>query len=292
MNSIYDCYTLNNGMKLPCQGFGTYKAAGSDSVEVIKKAVGYGYRFFDTASLYETERMLGQAVRECGIARDELVIETKLWIQERGYENAKRALEASLRRLQMDYVDLYLIHWPRETGRTDENWKETNFDTWRALEELQQEGKVRGIGCSNFLPHHLEPILKNCKIKPAVNQLELHPGCSQEAAVKYCLEHEIRPVAWSPLGRGAGMDECNIVKVLSEKYEKSPAQISLRFLMQKGIVPIPKASSEVHMKSNTELFDFSLSEEEIWMISCMPQTGWLGEHPDFHIPKVKVNQNQ
>ena len=292
MNSIQDCYTLNNGMKLPCQGFGTYQTTGKDSVEVIKKAIECGYRFFDTASLYETERILGQAVRESEIAREELIIETKLWIQERGYENAKRALEASLKRLQMDYVDLYLIHWPRETGEPDENWKEVNLETWRALEELQQEGKVRGIGCSNFLPHHLEPILKNCRIKPVVDQLELHPGYSQEAAVEYCMKHDIRPVAWSPLGRGKEMAGNDLLDVLSEKYGKSTAQISLRFLTQKGIVPIPKASSEAHIKSNTELFDFTLSEEELFMISCMPQTGWLGEHPDFHIPKARLNQNQ
>ncbi len=294
MDHINNVYTLNDGNKIPYQGYGTYQVIGQDNVQIIKTAIQCGYRFFDTASLYETERALGQAIRESRIPRKDFIIETKLWIQERGYENTRRALYASLERLQMDYVDLYLIHWPRETGEPDENWKGINLDTWRAMEELLAEGKIKSIGCSNFLPHHLDSLLKNCRIKPVVNQLELHPGYSQEATVQYCLDHDIRPMAWSPLGRGKQMNDANryILDTLAEKYGKSTAQISLRFLTQKGIIPIPKASSEIHMKSNMEIFDFSLSKEELSMISCMPQTTWLGEHPDFHIPTKKMNPDQ
>lgn len=294
MNTINDCYILNNGMKLPCLGFGTYNDKDGDNLEIIRTAIRAGYRFFDTASIYETERALGQAIRESGIPREEFIIETKCWVDELGYDNAKKAFEASLRRLQMDYVDLYLVHWPRQTGADDENWKELDLETWRALEELQAERKVKAIGCSNFLPHHLENLLANCKVRPVVDQLELHPGYSQEAAVAYCLAHDIRPMAWSPLGRGRenALAGNSVLGRLAEKYKKSIPQINLRFLIQKGIIPIPKASTLGHMKSNMDVFDFCLTEEDMWILSCMPQTAWLGEHPDFHIPTRKSNPNQ
>ena len=153
MNSIQDCYTLNNGMKLPCVGFGTYQTINGDGKAIILDAIRAGYRFFDAASLYETERALGAAIKESGLPREDFIIETKLWIDEMGYENAKKALAASLERLQMDYVDLYMIHWPRQTGADDENWKALDLETWRAMEEMVDEGKVRALGCSNFLPH-------------------------------------------------------------------------------------------------------------------------------------------
>lgn len=294
MEKITDKCTLGNGMVIPCPGFGTYKVTGGDSVAVIRTAIEEGYRFFDTASLYETERFLGQAVRESGIPRSEFIIETKLWTDEMGYEGAKKALKASLERLQMDYVDLYFIHWPRQTGADDEDWKTLDIETWRAMEEMVDEGKIRALGCSNFLPHHLENLLAHCRIRPAADQLELHPGHSQEAAVAYCLEHNIRPMAWSPLGRARdnGQAANGLLEKLAKKYGKSSSQISLRFLIQKGILPIPKASSVEHMRSNRDIFDFSLTDEEVWMISCMPQTTWLGEHPDFKLPSKKSNPDQ
>ena len=180
-----------------------------------------------------------------------------------GYANAKKALAASLERLQMDYVDLYMIHWPRQTGADDENWKELDLETWRALEEMVDEGKVRALGCSNFLPHHLQNLLDHCRIKPVVDQLELHPGYSQEAAVAFCKANDIVPMAWSPLGRGRenALAGNAILDRLAKKYDRSIAQI----------------------------FDFALSDDDVWMLSCMPQTTWLGEHPDFMIPDKKSN---
>lgn len=294
MNSINDCYTLNNGTSLPCFGFGTYNEKDGDNLEIIRTAIRTGYRFFDTASIYETERVLGQAIKESGIPREDFFIESKLWIDEMGYENAKRAFEATLDRLQMDYLDLYLIHWPRQTGDENENWKELDLETWRALEDLHAEGKIRSLGCSNFLPHHLDNLLSGCKIKPVVDQLELHPGYSQEAAVSYLLAHDIRPMAWSPLGRGRenALAGNALLAKLAKKYQKSIPQINLRFLLQKGIIPIPKASTAAHMKSNMDIFDFSISEEDMWIMTCMPQTTWLGEHPDFYIPTRKSNPEQ
>ncbi len=286
-----ETYTLNDGTKLPKIGFGTYNEEFADNKDVILRAIECGYRFFDTASLYETERSLGNALKESGISRSDVIIETKLWIDEMGADNVRAAFDRSLNRLQTDYVDIYMIHWPRQTGLDDENWKELDIMTYRAMEKLVDEGKVRRLGLSNFLPHHLANILDNCRIKPVVDQLELHPGYSQERAVSFCHDNHVIPMAWSPLGRGrenATIGNAILVK-LSAKYKKSIQQINLRFLLQKGILPIPKASTVEHMKANMEVFDFELSADDISMLSCMPQTAWLEEHPDFAIPDRKSN---
>ena len=284
-------YTLNDGTKIPKIGFGTYNEEFADNKEAILSAIECGYRFFDTASLYETERSLGNALKESGIDRSDVIIETKLWIDEMGADNVRKALEKSLNRLMTDYVDIYMIHWPRRTGADDEAWKELDIETWKAMDEMVKEGKVRRLGLSNFLPHHLKNILENCSVRPVADQLELHPGYSQEAAVAYCKENDVLPMAWSPLGRGrenATIGNSVLVR-LSKKYGKSIQQINLRFLLQKGILPIPKASSAEHMKANLNVFDFELSEDDISILSNMPQTAWLGEHPDFHIPDRKSN---
>ncbi|MBO4706032.1 MAG: aldo/keto reductase [Spirochaetaceae bacterium] len=284
-------YTLNDGTKIPKIGFGTYNEEFADNTATIIKAIECGYRFFDTASLYETERSLGNALKQSGIARQDVIIETKLWIDEMGAENVKTAFEKSLNRLQTDYIDIYMMHWPRQTGADDEKWKELDVETWMAMERLVWQGRVKRLGLSNFLPHHLKNILESSTIKPVVDQLELHPGYSQEAAVAFCKANDVLPMAWSPLGRGrenATMGNAILVR-LAEKYGKSIQQINLRFLLQKGILPIPKASSEAHMKANLEVFDFELSEDDMAMLSYMPQTAWLGEHPDFVIPTRKSN---
>lgn len=279
-------YTLNDGFRIPQIGFGTYKIT---STAPILSAVEAGYRFFDTASLYETERLLGSALRESGLAREDYIIETKLWIDE--MDDPAAALERSLKRLGTDYVDIFMIHWPRETGTPDERWRERDLETYRGMENLVEAGKVRRLGLSNFLPHHLLNILDNCDIKPVVNQLELHPGYSQEAAVHCCREHGVLPMAWSPFGRGQSAEVLGnrMVRLLAEKYGKSPQQIALRFLLQKGILPIPKAAGSDHIRANTDVFDFSLTEEEISLLTYMPQTTWLGEHPDFAIPTARSN---
>ena len=284
-------YVLNDGTQIPKIGFGTYNEEFEDNKKVILQAIECGYRFFDTASLYETERSLGCAIKESGIDRSDVIIETKLWIDEMGADNAKKALEKSLTRLQTDYVDIYMMHWPRQTGADDEDWKTLDIETWQAMESLVEKGKVKKLGLSNFLPHHMNNILENCKVKPVVDQLELHPGYSQERAVMYCQENDVIPMAWSPLGRGrenATIGNAILVK-LAKKYGKSIQQINLRFLLQKGVLPIPKASTLEHMKSNMEVFDFELADDDISMLSCMPQTAWLEEHPDFAIPDRKSN---
>ncbi len=286
-----ECYTLNDGFKIPKIGFGTYNEAFEDNKQAILTALECGYRFFDTASLYETERPLGAALKESGIARKDVIIETKLWIDEMGAKNVGKALEKSLTRLQTDYVDIYMMHWPRQTGADDEDWKQLDRETWQAMEELVRQGKVRRLGLSNFLPHHLKNILDCCSIRPVVDQLELHPGYSQEAAVAFCKANDVLPMAWSPLGRGrenATVGNAILVR-MARKYGRSVQQINLRFLLQKGILPIPKASSPEHIRANLEVFDFNLSDDDLSMLSCLPQTAWLGEHPDFFIPDRKSN---
>lgn len=289
MESIYDCYTLNNGVKIPCVGFGTYKAAEGNNVEILKTAVEAGYRYFDTASFYGTEEYLGEAIKKSNIPRNEFFLVSKMWKQEMGYHNTKKACEDTLKRLQTDYLDIYLIHWPRPDDDSID-WKELDLETWRAMEELYAEGKIRALGVSNFLPQHLENILANCKIKPAVDQLELHPGYMQEAAVRYCEENEIRLQAWSPIGRQRVLNERLLIE-LADKYNVSPAQICLRYLVMRGIIPLPKSSSMERMKQNMDIFGFDISKEDMYRISTMPQAGWSGEHPDPEMA-AKVNKRK
>lgn len=283
-------YTLNNGTQVPSIAFGCYNPKGGDNVEIIRTAIECGYTYLDTASLYETERAVGTAVKESGVLRENLQIATKVWIDEMGYRETKEALYRSLDRLQMDYVDVYLIHWPKQSVG-EEGWKERDLETYTAMEELCKEGLIKALGLSNFLPHHLNNILRNCRIKPVLDQLELHPGYSQELALATCRENGIIPQAWSPLGRG-DMVNNEVVAQIAAKYGKSVPQICLRFLLDKGVMPIAKASSEAHMKSNLDVFDFKLEEDDLLLLSCMPQNTWLGEHPDFAMPSIKCNRNQ
>lgn len=286
MESIYDCFKLNNDMKIPCVGFGTYKAAEENNVEVLKTAIEAGYRYFDTASFYQTEDFLGQAIRESNLPREDFFLVSKMWKDEMGYQQTKDALEKSLKRLGTDYLDIYLIHWPRPSADC-ENWKELDLETWRAMEELQKEGKIRGLGLSNFLPHHIKNILENGTVKPVVNQLELHPGYMQQAAVQYCKEHGIQMQAWSPIGRRRILED-GLILELAGKYQVSPAQLCLRFLLQNDIIPLPKSSSMERMKQNMDLFHFEISEEDVSRLATMPQAGWSGEHPDPELAQKNV----
>ena len=290
MKSIDDTYTLSSGLKIPCMGFGTYNPQSGNNVEIIKTAIDAGYRYFDTASLYETERALGQAVKESGVTRENLFIVSKLWMDEMGYHETKKAFERSLNRLQMDYLDMYLIHWPKRS-EDDIDWKERSMETWGAMEELYAQGKIKGLGLSNFLPHHMEHICNNAKAMPVADQLEVHPGYLQENTCSFCREKQIMVQAWSPLGRSKLLEDPLLVR-LGAKYGKSPAQICLRFLVQKEIIPLVKASSTARMRENADIFDFEIDRDDMSLLSCMPQTAWSGEHPDFAIPKVSSNFEQ
>lgn len=272
---------LNDGNKIPEIGFGTYKSTDGSGYEVILDAIKAGYRSLDTAQLYENEEEVGRAVKESGIPREEFFLTSKLNRNLLGYESAKAEFEKTLKRLGTDYLDLYLLHWPRaDYGKVGfEDWKELDAESWRALEELQKEGKIRSIGVSNFLPHHLENLLENASVVPAVNQLELHPGYMQTIACDYCRNHGIALEAWSPIGRGR-LKEDVILKELAEKYKVSIPHLCLVFLHQEGIIILPKSSNFERMKENMILDDITISEEDMWRLRTMPQAGWSGEHPD------------
>jgi len=271
-------YTLSNGIKIPCLGFGTYKAADNGTSKIIRTAIKSGYRCFDTASFYGTETFLSNAIKESNIPRESFFITSKVWKEEMGFNGTKKAFERSLERLKTDYIDLYLIHWPLPQYNY-KDWKLLDIDTWKAMEDLYNDGRIRAIGLSNFLPHHIENIIKNCKIKPMVNQLEFHPGYSQEAAVRYCKDNNILVQAWSPLGRTRVLQD-NLIIRLAAKYNVSPAQICLRYAMQKGVMPLSKASTLERMKENQDIFGFEIETDDIYRLETMPQTGWSGEHPD------------
>lgn len=280
---IRENYELKDGTKVPKIGFGCYNPRKQDYVTILKTAIDAGYRYFDTASLYETESDLAKALKESGIARKEVQIASKAWYDELGYEETKAAFNRTLERLETDYLDFYLLHWPK-ASEDDPDWKEKDKSAWKALTELKKAGNIRHIGVCNFLPHHLENLAGVTDCQPEIDQLELHVGYSQELARDYCQKQDILVQAWGPLGRGRMNDE-PVLNVMAAKYQKTFSQIAIRFLLQKGIMPIPKASTRQHMLDNINVFDFELSREDMWMLSCMPQQTWQGEHPDFAVPK-------
>lgn len=272
---------LNNGVKIPVIGFGTYKSTIDEGFRVISDAIKAGYRHLDTAALYENEEEVGQALSESGIPRSEFFITSKLRRNCLGYDNTKREFEESLKKLKTDYLDLYLIHWPRsDYGRDDfDDWKELDRESWRAMEELVKDGKIRAIGVSNFLPHHLDNLLETAEIVPAVNQLELHPGYLQEEAVEYSRKKGIEIEAWSPMGRARLADD-PLLKKIAERYEMSVARLCLCFCLQSGFIIIPKSTHYERMQENLTVKDDIISEDDMKLIREMPEAGWSGEHPD------------
>ena len=273
---------MSNGIELPFPAFGTYKTTLDLGRQPICQAIEAGYRHFDTAAAYKNELDLGLAIRESGIPREEFFITTKLWAADQGRDNAFRAVEESLKRLGMDYVDLYLIHWPRVGGSgsdpTDDSWKKLNRETWQAMNEMYDQGLARSIGVSNFLKHHIENI-ENVGILPMVDQLEFHPGYIQSETVEYCHSRGIVVEGWSPLGR-ARMLEYPLLVELAEKYGVSAAQICLRFALQMGVLPVPKASSAERIRENRDVLCFEIDGSDLEHICKMPLAGWSGEHPD------------
>ena len=272
-------FVLENGVKMPCIGYGTYKCTDGSDERIVRMALDAGYRMLDTAAAYENEEYVGRAVRESKILREEIFLTSKVWKTNLGYEKTKQSFEASLNRLQTDYLDLFLLHWPKPDPEA-ENWKELDKESWKALEEFYHQGKVRAIGVSNFLPHHLEALMEEADVRPMVNQLELHVGYMQEAAVQYCKSWGIQVQAWSPLGRRRVLSE-PVVEKMAQKYGVSAAQFLLKFLLQQKIAVVPKASSMERMRQNLELPAFEITQEDLYLLRCLPQIGWGGEHPDL-----------
>jgi len=275
-------FVLHNGVKMPCIGYGTYKCTDGSDERIIRMALDAGYRLLDTAAAYENEMQVGKAVRESGIPREEIFITSKVWKTDLGYEKTQKSFEESLERLGTDYLDLFLLHWPKPSPESLD-WKELDQGSWKALEELYLQGKVRAIGLSNFLPHHIEALLKTAQVRPMVDQLELHAGYMQEAAVRYCQNMGIQVQAWSPLGRRRVLEDPVVIK-MAEKYRVSAAQFLLRFLLQQKVGVIPKTSSMERLRQNLELPQIEIEKEDMYLLCCLPQTGWGGEHPD--LPRV------
>ena len=270
---------LNDGHKIPIIGFGTYKATEQEGIQSVKDALANGYRLIDTAAKYENEQAVGRAIKESDTPRSEIVITTKLWRENLGYKQAKTAFEESLNKLGLDYVDLYLIHWPAN-ARNYSNWQKTNADTWRAMEELQAEGKIRSIGVSNFWQEHLEALFQTANVIPAINQIEFHPGYWQPALTEFCQQQGIAVESWSPLARGKVFGN-DVLKSIAGNHNRSVSQVCLRWVIQHGVVVIPKSTTPKRIAENMNLFDFELTDAEMKQINDLPEMGFSGELPNM-----------
>jgi len=264
---------LYNGVGMPWLGLGVHRAgAGSEVVAAIQCALQAGYRSIDTATYYQNEHSVGKAVVESGIPRDDIFLTTKVWNTDQGYHSTISAFEASLEKLQTSYLDLYLIHWPQS---------ELTFETWKAMEELYEKGKIRAIGVCNFLIPHLKRLMENSRIKPMVNQFEFHPELVQPELLQFCKDNRIQPEAWRPIMKGR-VNEIEFLQELSDKYQKTPVQIVLRWDIQKGVVTIPKSVTPERITSNADIFDFELSADDVARIDNLDKNVRLGEDPNAH----------
>lgn len=279
--------TLNNGVKMPTLGFGVFQIADPETCEqAVYDALMSGYRLIDTAAVYGNEKAVGRAVRRSGIPREELFITTKLWVQDAGYEKTKKAFEVSLSNLQLDYLDLYLIHRPFGDY----------YGAWRAMEELYEAGKIRAIGLSNFGSDRLVDLVMNNKVVPAVNQVECHPFFQQKAAFEFMKEYQIQPEAWAPFAEGQkNLFSNEVLSGIGAKYGKSAAQVVLRWNYQRGVVTIPKSVHKDRMEQNISIFDFALTEEEMEQIGTLDEGSTLfgsNEDPQYAkmINSVKLHQ--
>lgn len=279
MKSLTDCYTLTNGVQIPCIGLGTWQTPnGETAVSAVSDALKVGYRHIDTAAGYKNEESVGKAIRESGIAREEIFVTSKLQNTAHGYENTMAAFHQTMQNLNMDYLDLYLIHWPNPIGFRD-HWQEANAGTWKAFEELYTAGKIRAIGISNFHARHIEELMKTATVAPMVNQIRLCPGDTQDDVVDYCRKHNILLEAYSPLGTGRIFDVPEM-KALAEKYKKSIAQVCIRWSLQMEFLPLPKSVTASRIKENANIFDFALSAEDVKLIANLKGCVGFGADPD------------
>lgn len=256
-------YQLNNGVEIPVLGLGTFKAKdGEEAYRAVLEALKAGYRHIDTAAIYQNEKSVGQAIKDSGVPREEMFVTTKLWNSQQTYEQTRQALEKSIEKLGLDYLDLYLIHWPNPKPlRENDAWKTRNAEVWRAMEDLYQEGKIRAIGVSNFLPHHLDALLETATIVPAVNQVRLAPGVYQDQVVAYCREKGILLEAWGPFGQGELFDSKQVQEIAAN-HGKSIAQIALAWSLAEGFLPLPKSVTTSRIQANLDCFGIELSHEE------------------------------
>ncbi|MBP2243079.1 diketogulonate reductase-like aldo/keto reductase [Cytobacillus eiseniae] len=275
VNNLQDTTTLHNGVKMPWFGIGVFKVEeGPELVNAVKTAITHGYRSVDTAAIYKNEEGVGKGIqeglKEAGISREELFVTSKVWNTDLGYESTIAAYETSLKKLGLDYLDLYLIHWP-VAGKYK--------DAWRALETLYKEGRVKAIGVSNFQIHHLEDLLKDAEIKPMVNQVEYHPRLTQKELQAFCQDQGIQLEAWSPLMQGQLLDH-EVLQEIANKHTKTVAQVILRWDLQNEVVTIPKSTKEHRIIENANVFDFELTKEEMEIIDGLNENHRVGPDPD------------
>jgi diketogulonate reductase-like aldo/keto reductase len=269
LDSINATFKLKNGIDIPVLGLGTYKAHGDELISAILDALKIGYRSIDTASFYENEEEVGEAIKASDIERKDIFLTTKVWNDEQGYDETLKAFDRSMGRLEVDYIDMYLIHWP-VAGKFKE--------TWRALESLYEQGVVRAIGVCNFLEHQLKDLMSTANVPPMVDQIEHHPELVQPALREFLKENHIQQEAWSPIMRGRVMEIPQIVEI-AKKYHKTPAQVVLRWDIQNGVVTIPKSVHRNRIKENSEIFDFELTEAEMKMIDDLDKGKRNGPDP-------------
>ncbi|PDY16699.1 aldo/keto reductase [Bacillus cereus] len=275
MKNLQSKTVLNNGVEMPWFGLGVFKVEdGPELVEAVKSAIKAGYRSIDTAAIYGNEKAVGEGIhagiKEAGISREDLFITSKVWNSDQGYETTLAAYEESLKKLELDYLDLYLVHWPVE-GKYK--------DTWRALETLYKEKRVRAIGVSNFQIHHLQDVMKDAEIKPMINQVEYHPRLTQKELQAFCKEQGIQMEAWSPLMQGQLLDN-ETLQEIAEKHGKTTAQVILRWDLQNGVITIPKSTKEHRIIANADIFNFELTKEDMEKIDALNQNHRVGPDPD------------
>ncbi|NBC83434.1 MAG: aldo/keto reductase [Bacteroidetes bacterium] len=262
---------LRNNVEMPYVGLGVFQMSAGNEVEsAVHDALEAGYIHIDTAAAYNNEEGVGKAIRESGHHRENIFVTSKVWNSNQGYDSTLKAFDRSLERLGMDYLDLFLIHWP-----VNGKYK----DTWKALEKLYNEGKIKAIGVSNFLQHHLEDLMRDCNEVPMVNQMEFHPYLVQQSLLDFCQAHEIQYEAWSPLMQGKITKVPELIQ-MGEKYNKNAVQVVLRWNLQKGVVTIPKSTHKERIESNTRIFDFELSQEDMHAIDSLDRNQRIGPHPD------------
>ncbi|MDC3414360.1 aldo/keto reductase [Terrihalobacillus insolitus] len=270
-NGLKSTTTLHNGVEMPWLGLGVFKVEdGQEVIQSVKAALKHGYISIDTAAVYKNEEGVGQAIKESGINREELFVTSKVWNDDQGYEATLKAFETSLTKLGLDYLDLYLIHWPG---------KDKYKETWKALEKLYKDGKIRAIGVSNFHVHHLQDLIEDAEIKPMVNQVEYHPHLAQKELHAYCKKEGIQLEAWSPLKQGQLLDE-PVIKEIANQYGKSPAQVIIRWDLQNEVVTIPKSIKEHRIVENASVFDFELTKEDMARIDRLNKDERVGPNSD------------
>ena len=277
MNSLTDCYTLYNGVQVPCVAFGTWKMPNEVVEDAVACAIKTGYRHIDTAAAYQNEAGVGAGFRKSGVARQDIFLVSKLPNDDHGYQNAIASCERSLQRLGVDYLDGYLIHWPVLVENQD-HLEEDLCDTWRAMEQLYKDGKVRAIGTSNFLEEHIDLLKANFSDYPMINQVQMHPQCPQEEMIAYCKENKILPEAWSPLIQGQAFKRELLIET-AKKYGVSVAQLCIRWIFQKGAVPVPKSATPERIQNNADIFGFTISDEDMENIATLRTYGMIGNPP-------------